>query len=498
MKEGLIILALGFCFALNGQKESIYCKEINDILRTASSFPFGIASGEPTDQGMVLMTNINPFKVSGLNQVKCQLSEAPNFKEVTRNYSAGIRIEDAYTVKIYTYGLAEGKTYYYRFIYGEDTSVIGKSKTIPKNPAQLRFAVVSCSNYEWGWFNGYESLSKDNSIDFVIHLGDYIYEYGPGVYGDKALPRKHLPGNEIISLVDYRSRYAQYRLDPQLQALHQQIPMVSIWDDHEIANDAYQNGAQNHQDESEGAWRIRKENAQKAYFEWLPITGNTQYQVRRNFHYGSLMDLYLLDERLEGRSKQNKAHSDDSDLNQTMLGKDQRTWLLSEMKASEATWKVIGNQVFFSSLIIPKGTEAVKKSPDMWDGYAAEREYLLDEWVKSGEKNILILTGDAHSSFGIDLKHKGHNLGQEWITPSISSANLNEKISSWKAWKVERKLKNPKVNPILNFINLRRHGYMVVELTQVKATCEWYFEKTVKRSKSKSKRKAIRSKLAEK
>ena len=235
-----VFLWVGILFS---QKEGLYCAEINEKLQREGTFPFGIASGDPSDEGMVLLTQINPFKVFGLTTVECQLSEGETFTEIYRKFQTTIRIENAYSAKITAYGLAEGKTYYYRFIYGEDTSMVGRTRTLPKNPKNLRFAVVSCSNYEWGWFNAYEALSKSKDLDFVIHLGDYIYEHGPGTYGDKKLARKHVPSKEIVSLVDYRSRYAQYRMDPQLQALHKSVPFISVWDDHEIAS------------ESEGGWQ---------------------------------------------------------------------------------------------------------------------------------------------------------------------------------------------------------------------------------------------------
>ena len=487
-----VFLWIGILF---GQKEGLYCAEINDKLQREGTFPFGIASGDPSYEGMVLLTQINPFKVFGLTTVECQLSEGETFTEIYRKFQTTIRIENAYSAKITAYGLAEGKTYYYRFIYGEDTSMVGRTRTLPKNPKNLRFAVVSCSNYEWGWFNAYEALSKSKDLDFVIHLGDYIYEHGPGTYGDKKLARKHLPSKEIISLVDYRSRYAQYRMDPQLQALHKSVPFISVWDDHEIANDAYALGAQNHQEE-EGAWRLRKENAQKAYFEWMPLKDNTHYQVRRSFHVGNLLDLYMLDERLEGRSKPLESlEGAVENKDQTMLGLEQRTWLLREMEQHDARWKVLGNQVLFSSMNVPSNLSAIKKSADMWDGYAEERSLLLKTWKNQSEKNLIVLTGDAHVSFGIDLQYDGEKMGAEWVTPSITSANLNERTSNLNAWRAERFLKKPKINPTLNFINLRRHGYMEVSLSEEKASCSWYFVKTLKRPSDKCRKKATRERF---
>jgi alkaline phosphatase D len=258
----IIIFAFLFiCLPIQGQIEAIYCPEINTQLKPLGAFPFGVASGDPSEKGAVLWTALNPFKLQVFRAVRCQVSEHADFKEISRTYQYDVEIARGLAVKINASNLSQDKAYFYRFIYGEDTSMIGRTKTIGTNPQNLRFAVVSCSNYEWGYFNAYESLSKIPDLDFVVHLGDYIYEYGPGVYGDQSLNRGHLPAKELLTIQDYRSRYAQYRLDKQLQYIHQQAPFISVWDDHEIANDAYADGAQNHQ-EQEGAWNVRKKAAQ--------------------------------------------------------------------------------------------------------------------------------------------------------------------------------------------------------------------------------------------
>ena len=469
------------------QIDEIYCEEINTILKQSGTFPFGISSGDPSSSSVFLCTTLNPFQIKNKSGVRCQLSEREDFKEVYREFTAIPSETNAFSVKIYAYGLAEYKTYYYRFIYGEAYSDVGITKTLPANPDHLSFAVVSCSNYEWGYFNAYEAIAKQKNLDFIIHLGDYIYEYGPGVYGAKDIARKHLPSHELLSLKDYRSRYAQYRLDPQLQLLHRSIPMISVWDDHEIANDAYKDGAQNHQAE-EGSWETRKSNAQKAYFEWLPIADNTQNSVRRSFHMGSLMDLYMLDERLEGRTRQGQVDSVLSGGNNTMLGNDQLNWLTNEMKEHHSTWTVLGNQVLFSSLVIPEGINEIKSSNDMWDGYPMERDQLTNQWIADRKKDVLVLTGDAHCSFSIEMKIQDQVLGKEWVTPSVTSANLNERISNCKTKKIERKIKKPKINATLDFINLRDHGYMVVALNHEEATATWFKVNAGKSGKLKAKK----------
>lgn len=493
----LVILLISFKFY--GQIEGIYCPEINDQLKSKGVFPFGVASGDPTEKGVVLWTALNPFKLQTFRIVSCQVSEQANFKEISRTFQFEVEIARGLSVKINAFNLSQDKQYFYRFIYGEDTSVIGRTKTIRTNPDDLKFAVVSCSNYEWGYFNAYESISKIPELDFVIHLGDYIYEYGPGVYGDKSLNRAHLPAKELLTIQDYRSRYAQYRLDEQLQKIHQNAPFIAVWDDHEIANDTYTEGAQNHQEE-EGDWNERKLAAQQAYFEWLPITDHTKYEIQREFNFGDLANLYMLDERLKGRTKQ-PMQEGESASNNSMLGSEQYNWLVNAIHQSEATWNILGNQVLFSSITIPEGVAGIKKSMDTWQGYLNERNNLFDEFhkhsiTKGVANNLIVLTGDIHSSLSLKLEHRNKRLGVEWVAPSVTSANYNERYSSCKTKSVERKLRNKVLNPTLDFINLRHHGYVLIELTASQAKSTWFKVKVNQPGKTKSKK--IRSESIQK
>ena len=487
-----IVVILFISLRFYGQIEEIYCPEINNQLKTNGVFPFGVASGDPTEHGVVLWTALNPFKLKPFRLVSCQVSEHLDFKEIGRTYQFEVEISRGLSVKINASNLSQDKQYFYRFIYGEDTSVIGRTKTIGTNPDHLRFAVVSCSNYEWGYFNAYESIANIPTLDFVVHLGDYIYEYGPGVYEDKSLNREHLPAKELLTIQDYRSRYAQYRLDEQLQKVHQNIPFISIWDDHEIANDAYSQGAQNHQEE-DGDWNERKLAAQQAYFEWLPITDNTQYEIQREFNFGSLANLYMLDERLKGRTKQPTQEGENLEGVNSMLGGAQHEWLVNSMKQSDAALNILGNQVLFSSITIPSNVAGIKKSMDTWQGYLKERNQLFDEFhkislAKYQANNLIVLTGDIHSSLALKLEHKNKPLGVEWVAPSVTSANYNERYSSCKTKSVERKLRNKTLNPALDFVNLRHHGYVLIELNTSHAKSTWFKVKVTKPGKTKSKK----------
>ena len=213
--------------------------------------------------------------------------------------------ERDYTLKVIVEGLEAGTTYYYDFNALGRNSVTGRTKTAPTGPVdQLKFAVVSCANLLWGEFAAYGHVADRDDLDAVIHMGDYLYEYAQdGTYGHKTLRNRPIfPKHELVELEDYRLRYQTYRLDPNLQRIHQMHPMIAVWDDHESANDSWATGAQNHDPRTEGEWETREANARQVYSEWMPIRGDAQ-QIYRAFSYGDLADIIMLDTRLEGRER---------------------------------------------------------------------------------------------------------------------------------------------------------------------------------------------------
>lgn len=275
----------------------------------AKLFPFyhGLASGDPTESAVIIWTRVTP-KEDGDIPVSWKVSTDVNQQNIVQQGTYITNVSRDYTVKVDVKNLQPGTTYYYSFQALGKKSLVGRARTTPKtNVSQLRFAVVACSNYQNGYFNVYDRLAERNDIDAIIHLGDYIYEYEEGGFGySEEVGRGHEPNNETISLQDYRVRHSFYKLDPALQKAHLQHSFITIWDDHEFTNDAYVGGAENHQPATEGSWQNRKNNAWKAYFEWMPIRENTQNpnQIYRKIQYGNLMDLILLDTRIEGRDEQ--------------------------------------------------------------------------------------------------------------------------------------------------------------------------------------------------
>lgn len=308
----LLLTILGFNLAIaQTQLNKISRSTDTDISDyfNPSLFPFyhGVASGDPLQNRVIIWTRVTPNADHDI-LVKWKMATDVTMQRVVKSGTFFTNAERDYTVKLDVTGLAANQTYYYQFEALERLSPIGRTRTAPAvDVSQLRFAVVSCANYQEGYFNVYRKIAQRNDIDAVIHLGDYIYEYEEGGYGySDDVGRGHEPEAELVSLDDYRVRHSYYKLDADLMGVHQQHPFICIWDDHEFANNAYKDGAENHQATTEGEWAVRKGNAWKAYFEWMPIRENpvSPNRIYRKINYGNLLDLFMIDTRIEGREEQ--------------------------------------------------------------------------------------------------------------------------------------------------------------------------------------------------
>jgi alkaline phosphatase D len=379
-RDFLKISALSFCSlvvstGLSGCGNSSNVVDVN--------FLHGVASGDPTQDSVIIWTRLTPeSQIDSLN-LSYEVSTLEDFSVLVHSGDVQTKKTDDYTVKIDLQNLNAGTIYYYRFKANDKVSIVGKTKTVATNPSQVKMSVFSCSNYPNGYFNAYMEASKIEDLDVVLHLGDYIYEYGmfedDGVtpaYATKnatAIGRE-LPADndtELLTLEDYRKRYALYRTDEGAQQLHKKVPFITVWDDHEVANDTYKDGAQNHDEETEGSFTQRKADALKAYFEWLPIRPYAQDNneiIYRNFEFGNLVSLYMLDTRVLARDKQlsysnyfnqvgefddTTFSSDLLDSSRTMLGSEQLLWLQSKMSTSTSTWQVLGQQVLMGKMFLP-------------------------------------------------------------------------------------------------------------------------------------------------
>jgi alkaline phosphatase D len=380
-----------------------------------------------------------------------------------------------YTVKLDVTGLDPATTYYYRFDALEETSAIGRTRTAPQGAtARLRLGICSCASYAHGHFNAYRQLAGRLDLDLIVHLGDYIYEYASGGYG---MAREYDPPHEIVTLEDYRRRYAHYRRDADLQAAHQQHPWALIWDDHETANNSWSGGAENH-DSSEGEWEDRKQAALQAYLEWLPIREQSDGRLFRVLKLGDLADLMLLDTRIWGRDEQ-AVDEDDPTLNdpaRTLLGDDQETWLDEQLRTSTARYKLLGQQVMMGQL--PQFLNT-----DQWDGYPAARQRLFDLIRSDMISDVVVFTGDIHSSWAMDLTDDPFDMGYdpttgagsvgvELVTPAITSPGFPDALASVADGLIAD-------NPHLSYAEVVSRGYVVVDLDHERAEAVWYHQDTI-------------------
>jgi alkaline phosphatase D len=338
------------------------------------SFDYNVASFDPTDSQIILWTRVSPASSSSSKvTLTYHIATDPGFGQIIKTEMLDASINDDFTVSVDISGLKSNTRYYYRFIITNTNvfSATGETKTLAKagETEEVKLAVCSCSNYPAGLFNVYGAIA-DSDADVVLHLGDYIYEYGAGQYGSNpdtiALGRLHLPANEILSLDDYRTRFKQYRSDPQLQLAHQKKPFICVWDDHEVANDAFKDGAQNH-NQNEGSFEARKERAIKAYHEYIGVRTLVDTKIYRSFSFGNIMDLHMLDTRIIGRDRQlsyanyftqsgldaTAFQQDWLNPNRTILGKEQLTWLGSAIGTGKGVWQVLGQQVLMGKMYVP-------------------------------------------------------------------------------------------------------------------------------------------------
>lgn len=445
----------------------------------ADPFKHGVASGDPLPDAVILWTRITPpdGDGSGSFDVAWEVAEDP---EMTKHVAGGSFTTDRerdYTVKVDATGLTAGRTYYYRFSALGAKSRVARTRTAPSGKTDhLRFALVSCASMAHGYFHGYREVSKLD-VDAVLHLGDYIYEYGSLEYGDV---REYEPAHEILTLEDYRMRHAQYKRDADLQEVHRQHVFITIWDDHEVANDGYDNGAENHTEGSEGAWQDRKAAAKRAYREWMPIREQPDGRIQRRLAFGDLVDLVLLDSRYWKRTKQAGGvigPPPAPDPKRTLLGDDQAAWMEDALKTSKAQWKLLGQQVMVGNLILE--SKKTLANLDQWQGYPESRTRLLDFFRDSGVKDIVVLTGDIHSSWANELvvdpgdpalydptTGKG-SLGVEIVTPGISSPGVPEVFLGL----IDQARK---LNPHVRWLEPTKRGFVVLDVTRERVQAAWF------------------------
>jgi len=459
---------------------------------TLEPFYHGVASGDPLPDAVVIWTRITPTADQPID-VDWEMATDTAFANIIASGMYTTDIDRDYTVKLDVAGLNAATTYYYRFSALGGTSITGRTRTAPAgNSEHLKFAVASCNNYQSGYFSAFGRLAERNDIDAVLHLGDFIYEYQTGGYGyTEEVGRGHQPDHEILGLSDYRIRYSYYRLDDDLRRAMQQHPFILIWDDHEVANDAWLNGANNHTD-NEGDYADRKSAATQALFEWVPIRDNATQTVYRSFSYGNMADVIMLDTRHEARAEQVDTLEDPTltDPDRYLLGPEQMQWFKDGLTNSTATWKVVGNQIVFAQLFVEELDAAFFDGArhlflDTWYGYPTKREEVINHIVDNDIDNIVFLTGDVHISLSFDVSTAPRDtlvynaesgmgsIAVEAVTPSISSDNYDELFGAGVASVLASVF--PQYNPHNKFIEVIQHGYIVLDLTDEKAQMDYYY-----------------------
>ncbi|MYR92988.1 MULTISPECIES: alkaline phosphatase D family protein [unclassified Streptomyces] len=490
-----------------------------DSQAAAPAFLHGVASGDPLPDGVLLWTRVTPEPGaepgSGRGAdtpVRWEIAEDREFTAIAASGTTLASAASDHTVKADVRGLRPATSYHFRFTAGgegaEVRSPVGRTRTAPATGASvagLRFGVVSCANWEAGWFSAYRHLAARGDLDAVLHLGDYLYEYATGGYPTQgAALREHRPAHEILNLADYRLRHGTYKTDTDLQALHAAHPVIAIWDDHEFANDAWSGGAQNHTPGTEGVWEQRVAAAKQAYFEWMPVRASTEGTVYRRLRFGRLADLHLLDLRSFRSEQASIGNGAVDDPERTITGRAQLDWLKAGLAGSDAVWKLVGTSVMISPVAfgalpahllgpltgllgLPK--EGLAVGVDQWDGYTDDRKELIGHLRDRGITDTVFLTGDVHMAWASEVPVKAAtyplspSAATEFVVTSMTSDNLDDilrvapqTVSLAAAAAVRT------ANRHVKWVDMDSHGYGVLDVTAERSQMDYYVlsDKTAK------------------
>jgi alkaline phosphatase D len=494
---------------------------------TNARFVHGVASGDPAADGAVLWTRVTADAGTGDVPVTWQIAAAADGKPLATGKTTARAAAD-HTVKVEVTRLKPGREYWYWFTTAAgERSPVGRFRTLPVGSVDaLVLAVASCQLYPGGLFNAYADMAVLPRLDAVLHLGDYIYEYGAEGYGadvGRKLGRLPDPPHEIVSLADYRRRHAQVKSDPDMQAAHARAAFICVWDDHEVANDGWIAGAENHDPAKEGDWNARKAAAMQAYFEWMPIRdpkrGRPWEAINRSFEFGNLATLAMVETRLLARSKQAEVKggtpgpeqyaavmAERARPDREMLGPDQQRWLESVLAASvraNKPWQLLGNQVVMARVAGPDLTSGpnastfgarIAKLPsvyrdrlqqaaagykaglpfnfDAWDGYPAARERLYAAFQRAGSKPI-VLAGDSHAAWANDLyDDAGALVASEFGATAITSPSYGSLLPGLGSALAD-------ANREVAFCDQDNKGYTLLTLTPGAATAEFVTVSTI-------------------
>ncbi|MEO8280562.1 MAG: alkaline phosphatase D family protein [Ideonella sp.] len=479
------------------------------------TFGHGVASGDPLADRVILWTRVTP-STAGSAEVSWEVSADALFAGVVASGIVSTSQARDYTVHVDAVGLQPGTTYYYRFRYLDEQSSVGRTKTLAAGAVtQVRLAVLTCAAYPVGQFHAYADAARRGDIDAAVLLGDYIYEsdLSRGLeFAARLLGRNWKPDRELITLEDYRARHAFYRGDLDLKAMHATMPVIAVWDDHDLINGIWRDGANSH-DPSKGSFTDRRAAAMQAYLEWLPIRlpdPTMPAKIYRRFEFGNLATLHMLDARALGRDPQASREDHLSGVTASptrqMLGIEQAAWLNAGLQASNATWQLLGSQVWMARMHLPlsvlddlsedaisafvsaqataeasrseaqRALVAQPRAPfksDTWDGYPAARESIFDT-ARRLDKNLVVFAGDSHNAWASDLKDaSGAAVGVEFATTSVTSAGLELEYP-----RIGRQFLADsfvRMVPDLRYAQTSDRGYLLVTLTPAQVRADYVF-----------------------
>jgi alkaline phosphatase D len=457
-------------------------------------FKHGVASGDPLTDAVVIWTRISG--VTETTPVTWRLARDPALADVVASGEAEAESEADFTVKVDVGGLEEGTVYYYGFEAAGEASPVAKTWALKGVGAErLRFAACSCAKFNAGFFNAYARIAEREDLDFLLHLGDYIYEAAqnppPPQTPSPSMGRDFEPFDECRTLSDYRTRYAQYHRDPDVQALHLALPIIPALDDHELADGAWSGGADNHDPERDGPWEERKAAAFRARAEWLPIREPDPAdwsRVFRSIRVGGLADIMLLD--IRSRRDQPALEPEMSEPGRTMLGAEQKQWLFSELDSSGADWRLVASpsimhrtwrddagEPLHNALLKLKLMDEDGEGPDedQWDGYPAERREVLERFQQV--EDLLVLSADIHVSDASEITlDDGAAVVPEVTSPSLTSQNLDEKLKVDQRAEIVQESERAFVEAFdhVHWCEMASHGYVVCDVDTDRVRAEWW------------------------